>query len=292
MKPGGARESSDRSDRVSDRAQGIPIEVGNRVWSYMYTTSSKASPLSGYGVGLPLSRLHARYMGGTLELISLPGYGTSAYLSLPRMRRDGLRTLRAYRFLAAGSDPPWQLHPRLHEALKEDERDNFSFIAIKNPLPNLEVLKDPLEPWKSWRRNPNSGMPLVADLQVLPSPPGNKTHKWKHVDAAIKVIAASKLKYSVNALGTVVEGPAAKVWKVCRSAFEACLASGAKSELMYIKVYQGSTSVAELEKSGRKAAAKVSKGAKGAKGAKVAKAKKVKSGKSTNGSKRGKASSR
>mmetsp|Transcript_74800 Transcript_74800/g.165161 ORF Transcript_74800/g.165161 Transcript_74800/m.165161 type:complete len:376 (-) Transcript_74800:29-1156(-) len=71
--------------RVSDRAQGIPIEVGNRVWSYMYTTSSKASPLSGYGVGLPLSRLHARYMGGTLELISLPGYGTNAYLSLPRV---------------------------------------------------------------------------------------------------------------------------------------------------------------------------------------------------------------
>ena len=35
------------------------------------------------------------------------------------------------------------------------------------------------------------GMPLVADLQVLPSPPGNKTHKWKHVDAAIKVIAVS-----------------------------------------------------------------------------------------------------
>lgn len=33
-------------------------------------------------------------------------------------------------------------------------------------------------------------MPLVADLQVLPSPPGNKKQKWKHVDAAIKVIAA------------------------------------------------------------------------------------------------------
>lgn len=133
---------------------------------------------------------------------------------------------------------------------------------------------------------------MVADLQVLPSPPGNKTHKWKHVDAAIKVIAASKLKYSVNALGTVVEGPAAKVWKVCRSAFEACLASGAKSELMYIKVYQGSTSVAELEKSGRKAAAKVG-GAKGAKSAKVAKAKKVKSAKPAkpaNESKRRKAS--
>ena len=28
---------------------------------------------------------------------------------------------------------------------------------------------------------------------------------------------ASKLKHSVNALGTVVEGPAAKVWSVCRT---------------------------------------------------------------------------
>ena len=37
--------------RISDRAQGIPIDVGTRVWSYMYTTSKKASPLSGYGVG-------------------------------------------------------------------------------------------------------------------------------------------------------------------------------------------------------------------------------------------------
>ena len=61
-----------------------------------------------------------------------------------------------------------------------------------------------------------AGMPLIADLQVLPSPPGTGKEKWKHVDAAIKVIAASKLKYSVNALGTVVEGPAAKVWSVCR----------------------------------------------------------------------------
>ncbi|CAJ1375397.1 unnamed protein product [Effrenium voratum] len=57
---------------------------------------------------------------------------------------------------------------------------------------------------------------LLADLQVLPSPPGNAKHKWKHVDAAIKVIAASKLKHSVNALGTTIEGPASKVWSVCR----------------------------------------------------------------------------
>ena len=45
-------------------------------------------------------------------------------------------------------------------------------------------------------------MPLVADLQVLPSPPGTKQQKWKHVDAAIKVIAASGRKK----IGSTVDG--------------------------------------------------------------------------------------
>ncbi|CAJ1431817.1 unnamed protein product, partial [Effrenium voratum] len=66
---------------------------------------------------------------------------------------------------------------------------------------------------------------------------------------------ASKLKHSVNALGTTIEGPASKVWSVCRRAFDAALASGAKSELMYIKVYRGASTKDQLEKSGRKAAA-------------------------------------
>merc|ERR1719263_1085102 len=83
--------------RVSDRASGIPFSVADRVWSYMYSTASKGegqdfvtegTPLAGYGVGLPLSRLYARYLGGSLSLMSMPGVGTHAYLYLKRIESE------------------------------------------------------------------------------------------------------------------------------------------------------------------------------------------------------------
>jgi len=78
--------------RVIDRAQGIPFNVGSQVWSYLYSTTGKgvaygkhATTLAGYGCGLPLSRLYARYLGGSLDLVSLPGYGTSVDIFLTRL---------------------------------------------------------------------------------------------------------------------------------------------------------------------------------------------------------------
>jgi [3-methyl-2-oxobutanoate dehydrogenase (acetyl-transferring)] kinase len=47
--------------------------------------------LAGLGFGLPLSRLHARYFGGELALVNLPGYGVDAFLTLRRLDTAGWR---------------------------------------------------------------------------------------------------------------------------------------------------------------------------------------------------------
>lgn len=81
--------------RVTDRAGGIPFDVGKDVWSYLFSTTGKgakfgkkATPLAGYGMGLPLSRLYARYLGGSLRVVSLPGYGTSVDIFLSRVSSE------------------------------------------------------------------------------------------------------------------------------------------------------------------------------------------------------------
>eukprot|EP00931_Biecheleriopsis_adriatica_P003527 TRINITY_DN105328_c0_g1_i1.p1 TRINITY_DN105328_c0_g1~~TRINITY_DN105328_c0_g1_i1.p1 ORF type:complete len:429 (-),score=72.65 TRINITY_DN105328_c0_g1_i1:80-1366(-) len=78
--------------RISDMGGGIPFDVGERVWDFGFSGSSRisgepaaANALAGYGLGLPMARLYARYLGGSLSLVSLPEYGVDTYLFLPRI---------------------------------------------------------------------------------------------------------------------------------------------------------------------------------------------------------------
>lgn len=69
--------------KISDEGGGIPRSEMNLVWTYMYTTAQSEdldpdfnasdfkAPMAGFGYGLPLARLYARYFGGDLKLISM-----------------------------------------------------------------------------------------------------------------------------------------------------------------------------------------------------------------------------
>lgn len=77
---------------------------------------------------------------------------------------------------------------------------------------------------------------MIAEIQVAPSPPGTAEDPHAHVEAAIRVIAASGLHYEVGALGTTIEGEDDAVWATLRAAHEAMLAAGASAGISHVKV--------------------------------------------------------
>lgn len=72
--------------QISDEGGGIPRSGLSRIFTYLYSTAENPPDLdehnegvtmAGYGYGIPISRLYARYFGGDLQIISMEGYGMS-----------------------------------------------------------------------------------------------------------------------------------------------------------------------------------------------------------------------
>ncbi|KAK9288596.1 hypothetical protein L1049_017055 [Liquidambar formosana] len=83
--------------KVSDEGGGIRRSGLPKIFTYLYSTARNpldeqsdlgmvdGVTMAGFGYGLPISRLYARYFGGDLQIISMEGYGTDAYLHLSRL---------------------------------------------------------------------------------------------------------------------------------------------------------------------------------------------------------------
>ncbi|CAN1151029.1 [Pyruvate dehydrogenase (acetyl-transferring)] kinase, mitochondrial [Linum perenne] len=83
--------------KISDEGGGIPRSGLPKIFTYLYSTArnpldehsdlgiADTATMAGYGYGIPISRLYARYFGGDLQIISMEGYGTDAYLHLSRL---------------------------------------------------------------------------------------------------------------------------------------------------------------------------------------------------------------
>ncbi|CAG5102855.1 Oidioi.mRNA.OKI2018_I69.chr1.g499.t1.cds [Oikopleura dioica] len=85
--------------RIADRGKGMKSDVIDKIWRYHFTTArgrqgyggvgdllsmanSNEKELAGYGIGLPISKAYAEYLGGKLEIKSMSGIGTDVYLTL------------------------------------------------------------------------------------------------------------------------------------------------------------------------------------------------------------------
>jgi signal transduction histidine kinase len=80
----------DRSDeaqiQVRDRGRGIPPDELSRVFERFYRGSNAASETRGSGLGLAVARQIVEHHGGTIQLDSVVGRGTTVTVTLPRTR--------------------------------------------------------------------------------------------------------------------------------------------------------------------------------------------------------------
>ncbi|XP_014212085.1 pyruvate dehydrogenase (acetyl-transferring) kinase, mitochondrial [Copidosoma floridanum] len=97
------RGKEDVCVKMSDLGGGIPRSQIDHLFKYMYSTAPQPSksdahtvPLAGYGYGLPLSRLYARYFHGDLVLLSCEGYGTDAVIYLKALSNEANELLPIY----------------------------------------------------------------------------------------------------------------------------------------------------------------------------------------------------
>merc|ERR1719367_504238 len=82
----------ERSVKLADRGTGMNRSVLSKAFCYFYSSVKarptvagevgdfdKRVPLAGFGFGLPISRIMARYFSGDIDLNSIPGKGTDVY---------------------------------------------------------------------------------------------------------------------------------------------------------------------------------------------------------------------
>ena len=94
------KDNQDVVIKIADEGGGIRRSNVPNIFSYLFTTADldvenallhdfdRNSPMAGFGYGLPIARLYARYFGGELSIMSMEGYGTDAFIYLSRLTNN------------------------------------------------------------------------------------------------------------------------------------------------------------------------------------------------------------
>ncbi|MDP6980716.1 MAG: ATP-binding protein [Myxococcota bacterium] len=91
---------------VVDHGAGMPPEVIARIWDPFFTTKQK-----GTGLGLSISHEIIRHHGGSVEILSEPGLGTTVSVSLPLEESDVGTNVERVESAASTQSPHVEEHP-------------------------------------------------------------------------------------------------------------------------------------------------------------------------------------
>lgn len=86
---------------VQDSGRGVPPEVASRAFEPFVTTSHGAEGRQGHGLGLPICKRLVETAGGSIELRSAAGKGTTVRILLPKARAGSNGTSSSSRERAA-----------------------------------------------------------------------------------------------------------------------------------------------------------------------------------------------
>ncbi|XP_066921441.1 pyruvate dehydrogenase (acetyl-transferring) kinase isozyme 2, mitochondrial-like isoform X1 [Clytia hemisphaerica] len=99
--------NEDLTIRISDLGGGICRNKIKDLFTYHYSTAPEPdqlegmAPLAGYGYGLPLSKLYAKYFGGDIHISSLEGLGSDTFVYLKALSQDAQEVIPMYNSLVA-----------------------------------------------------------------------------------------------------------------------------------------------------------------------------------------------
>ena len=128
---------------VVDTGIGMSKEEVEKIFQpFMQTNSSLLTKAQGTGLGLAISQRLAELLGGTIDVISRPGRGSTFSLTIDTGQLDGVKMIECPGEVLATSEPaaakqPKKLHGRI--LLAEDGLDNQRLIAFLLKKAGVEV---------------------------------------------------------------------------------------------------------------------------------------------------------
>jgi CheY-like chemotaxis protein len=114
---------------VTDTGLGVPPDAVERLFVPFERVTSEQIAVEGTGLGLPLSKRLAEAMGGTLELASTPGQGSTFWIELPLAEGPVQRDERE------------QAESQLVQEQLEQVGPTLTVLYIEDNLSNLELVE-------------------------------------------------------------------------------------------------------------------------------------------------------